>query len=97
MLVAVGNAPVGEEKHDVLDALGCEADEVPVHVGVLPVRKRVPLPAVNHVRELHRVPDEEEGRVVADHVLDALFGVELDGEPSRVAVRVGEAPLTQRR
>ncbi len=47
--------------------------------------------------ELHRVPDEEHGRVVADHVVVAVRGVELDREASRVAPRVGAAPLAGHR
>jgi len=43
---------------------------------------------VNEVRELHGVTHEEDRRVVADEVVVALFGVELDGEAAYVAVRV---------
>ncbi len=43
---------------------------------------------MNEVRELHGVAHEEDRRVVADHVVVALFGVELEGEAAHVAVRV---------
>jgi hypothetical protein len=50
--------------------------------------------AVAGLRELHGVADEEDGRVVADEVVVALAGVELQREPARVADRVGRALLT---
>jgi hypothetical protein len=43
---------------------------------------------VNEVRELHRVAHPEHRRVVADEVVVAFFGVELDGDAAQVAVRV---------
>jgi hypothetical protein len=46
---------------------------------------------VDKVGELHRVANEEDRRVVADHVVVALLGVELDGDAAHVAVRVGGA------
>jgi hypothetical protein len=51
----------------------------------------VPLLGVDETREEHRVPDEEDGGVVADHVPVALLGVKLDGEPTRVTGRIGRA------
>ena len=52
---------------------------------------------MDEVRELHRVADEEDRRVVADHVVVALFGVELHGEAAHVPVRVGVALLAGHR
>jgi hypothetical protein len=45
------------------------------------------------VLELQRVLDEEDRRVVADHVVVALGRVELQREPARVAPGVGAAAL----
>jgi hypothetical protein len=46
------------------------------------------------VRELHRVAEEEHRGVVADHVVVALGGVELEREAADVAPGVGGAQLT---
>ena len=48
---------------------------------------------VDEVLELRRVADEEDRRVVADQVVVALLGVELQREAARVADGVGEALL----
>ena len=47
----------------------------------------------DEVLELHRIADEEYRRVVPDHVVVALTGVELQRETPRVAPRVGAAAL----
>jgi hypothetical protein len=53
--------------------------------------------ATDEVLELHRVPQEEHRGVVADDVEVALGGVELHGEPARVAPGVGAAALARDR
>ena len=53
------------------------------------MRGRVPLLRVDEAREQDRVPDEEDGRVVADQVPVTLLRVELEGEASRVSHGVG--------
>ena len=47
----------------------------------------------DEVLELHRIADEEYRRVVPDHVIVALTGVELQRETPRVAPCVGAAAL----
>ena len=53
---------------------------------------RAALLGVDEVRELLRVADEEDRRVVADEVVVALLGVELDREAARVALRCRRLP-----
>ena len=53
------------------------------------MRNGVPLLRVDEVGEVHRIPDEEYGRVVADQIPVARLRVELDGESARIACRVG--------
>ena len=48
---------------------------------------------MDEVRELDGVLDEEDGRVVADHVVVALLSVVLDGEAAGVSVAVVGAAL----
>jgi hypothetical protein len=43
---------------------------------------------VDEVRELHWIADEEHRRVVADHVVVAFFGIELECEATNVAIGV---------
>ena len=84
-------APVAHQVGDLVGRLGRERPEVPLHVvaahaGVGQTQLRV-----DEVGELHRVAHEEDRRVVADDVVVALLGVELDGDAAHVAVRVGGA------
>ena len=62
--VAVGHAAVTEEDHDLVESLGLLREVVPEVVGVLEVRLRVALLRVDEPRELGRVPQEEDRRVV---------------------------------
>lgn len=91
---AVWNAAIAVEKHHLVGGLGSEGDEVPVHVGVLQVRLRIALLAVDEAREEEWIADEEDRRVVAHQIPDAVFGVELHGEASRISHGVGTAALT---
>ena len=76
-----------------MGGLGAEGPEVPLH-GVAAQAGRVfPTLRVDEVRELDGVPDEEDRRVVADEVVVALFGVELQSEATRVSPGVRRALL----
>ena len=68
--------------------------EVEDVVWFLLVGHGVPLLAVDEVRELHRVVDEEHGGVVANHIVVALLSVELNCEASGVSHCIGGASLT---
>ena len=72
-----------------------QGPEVPLHVVVAQVRVGAALLGVDEVLELLRVAHEEHRGVVADQVVVALLGVELDGEAARVADRVGAAELAR--
>jgi len=48
----------------------------------------VSLLAVNEVRELNRVFDEEDGSVISDHVVISFFSVEFNGESSWISISV---------
>ena len=68
--------------------------EVQSHVWVIHIGPGVSLLTVNKVRELHRVLNEKDRGVVADHVVVALLSVELDGETSGISHCVSRAILT---
>ena len=84
-------AAIAHQVDHLMGRLGRERPEVPLHVvaahaGVGQTQLRV-----DEVGEFHRVTHEEDRRVVADDVVVALLGVELDGDAAHVAVRVGGA------
>jgi hypothetical protein len=91
--VAVRGASVREQEHDLVSGLRAQRDEVPEHVRVLQVCRRVPLLGVDEAGEQQWVPDEEYGCVVAHQIPHTLLGVELDGKAARVARRVRRAAL----
>src|SRR5688500_10733944 len=57
----------------------------------------VGLERVDHVGELDGVADEEHAQVVADEVPVAVLGVELHGEPARVARGLRGVPAADHR
>src|SRR3546814_12569542 len=69
---------------------------IPLHVIVAQARIGKSLLAADDVRKLHRVAHEEDRRVVADQIVVALVGVELQREIGREACRerVGQYVLT---
>jgi hypothetical protein len=50
--------------------------------------------AMEEVWELHGVLDEEDWGVVANHVVVSFFGVELDGESTRISVAIVGSTLS---
>ena len=89
----LGNAAVAHQVGDLVRRLGRQRPEVPAHVPVLQTGIGQSLLATDEVRELHRVPDEEDRRVVADQIPVAFGGVELERESARIADGVGRAGL----
>jgi len=72
----------------------CVGPEVPNHVWIAQVGLRVSFLAVNKVRELHRVLNEEDGGVVAYHVVVTFFSIELNSEASGISDGVSGANFT---
>jgi len=95
--VRLGRPAIGEEDGHLMHRFGGQGEKIPEHVGVFEVRGRIALLGVDEVRELERVADEEHRGVVARHVVITVFGIELDGEPARVALGIGRAPLAPHR
>ena len=89
--VASRGASIRVHNGDGMYGLGRLTEEVPHGVGVEHVLDWVGLQSVEEVGGLHRVPEEEDGEVYSQHVVVALFGVELDGEAPDVAEQVGGA------
>jgi hypothetical protein len=55
---------------------------------------RVSFLAVNKVRELNRVSDEEDGCVIADHVIIAFFSVKFQREAPWIPSNIWESFLS---
>lgn len=88
------DSAVTHQPGHLVRGLGPQRPEVPLHVVVAQTGSRQSLLRVDEVGgELDRVLDEEDGRVVADEVVVAVLGVELDGESARVTPGVGGAAL----
>jgi len=54
----------------------------------------VTLLGVDEVRELGGISQEEDGRVVGDHVPIAFIGTELDGKSTRVTSAISRGALS---
>src|ERR1700743_2773488 len=76
-------------------ALRRERPEVPLHLVGAHAGVREALLGVDEVLELGGVADEEDRRVVADQVVVAFLGIELQREAARVARRVRGALLAR--
>ena len=63
----------------------CLTHEIEDAIRLLTERHRVRLERVNDVGKFDGVADEKDGEVVTDEVPVAVFGVELDGKPARIA------------
>jgi len=95
MTIRRRDAPVAHDHGDLVQSLGQGGPEVPVVLGAAQIGARVALDRVVQVRELERVAQEEDRRVVAHHIPVALLGVELDCEAADVAFSVGRAALAR--
>jgi len=91
--VSVRSTSIREKDSDLVESLRRVSPEIPLSFGVSEVSLRVALLAVNKVRELNGIFNEEDWGVVSDHIVVALFGVELNGEATRVARSIGRAEL----
>lgn len=70
------------------------APEIPDHVRVMKIGLRVSLLGVNEVRELHGILDEEDGSVVANHVIVSFLSIEFNSESSRVSFSISSSSFT---
>lgn len=74
-----------------MERLWAYAPEVPCCVGILNTCSGISLLAVNEVRELDWVTDEEDWGVVSYHIIVAFFSVEFNGETTRITFSVCRA------
>jgi hypothetical protein len=94
LAVVLRQAPVAHRDRDLMQRFRQQGPEVPVVVGAAHVGLGIALHRMVQVRELQRIAQEEDRRVVADHVPVAFLGIEFDGEAADVAFGVGRAALT---
>lgn len=94
MAETVRGTSVGEKNSDLMKSLRGVRPEVPSSVRVLGTGIGSSLLAMNEIRELHGVLDEEHRSVVSDHVVVTLLSVELDGESSGITIAIVGATLS---
>lgn len=86
--IAIWDSSVRKQDGDLMEGSGVHGPEIESSVRVLPVCLGVLLLAVDEVRELHGVLDEEDGGVVSDHIVISFLRVEFNGESSWVSVSI---------
>ena len=85
--VAIRDASVAHQDHDLVDRLGVLRKVVPEHsrvVGVGKVSRWVALLSMNEVGELGRVSQKEDGGVVGNNIPVTFLGPQFDGEATRI-------------
>ncbi len=90
---ALRQAAVAHQPDHLVRGLRQQGPEVPLHVVGAQVVVDAAFLRADEVLEVNRVLDEEDRRGVADHVVVALGGVELQREPAQVPPQVGAAAL----
>ena len=93
MAVAGGDAAVAHDDGDLVQGFGQQRPEIPVVRGGAHIGARVAFDGFVQVGEFARVAQEEHGRVVADHIPVAFFGIELQRKAADIAFRIGCAAL----
>ena len=87
--VAFWDAAIAHEDGDLVGGFGGQGPEVPLHVVVAQAAVGAAFLGMDEVLEFHGIPDEENGRVVADHVVIALGGVKPESKAAHVTPGVG--------
>ena len=95
MAVAGRDTAVAHDDGDLVQGFGQQRPEVPVVHGGAHIGARVAFDGFVQIGEFTRVAQEEYGRVVADHIPVAFFGIELQCKAADVAFRIGCAALAR--
>lgn len=82
---------IREEDGNLMEGLWANTPEIPSSVRILDTSSGVSLLAMNEVRELDWVANEEHWSVVAHHIIVALFSVELNGKTTGIALSICRA------
>ena len=91
------NAAIAHQPGDLMRGFGPQRPEVPLHVVIAKSRTGKSLLRTDEVGELDRILDEEDRRVVADQIVVAVLGVELDRESAGIAPGIGATLLARDR
>src|SRR5450759_4232456 len=87
------DSTVTHEDGHLMRRLRRQSPEVPLHVVIAKVVVGTALLRVDEVGELRGVANEKDGSVVADHVVIAVLGVELERKYAWVTSSAGGAQL----
>ena len=89
MTVAGGNTAVAHDDGNLVQRLRQQRPEVPVVCCGTHIGARIAFDGFIQVGELTRIAQEEHGRVVADHIPVAFFGIEFQRKTTDVAFCIG--------
>ena len=89
MAVAGWDTAVAHDDGNLVQGFGQQRPEVPVVRSGAHIGARVAFDRLVQVGEFTRVAQEEHGRVVADHIPVAFFGIELQRKAADVAFCIG--------
>jgi hypothetical protein len=92
--VAVRSTSVREKDGDLMECLRGMLPEIEDLVRIGQVCQRISLLRMKEIWELNWIINEEHRSVVANHIVVSLFGVELDGETTRVSYGISGTSLT---
>lgn len=92
--VAERRASIAHKNGDLVESLGRVGPKVKGGIGILQVANGASLLRVDKVGELDGILNEEDGSVIADHVVVTLLSVVLDREATGVTVAVVGTALT---
>lgn len=80
--ITIGSSTITEQEQNLMSCFWSQRNEVPEHVGIFQVGLRVSLLGVDERWEQNRITNEEDRRVVANQIPNAIVGVKLNSESS---------------
>ena len=89
--VAIGCSSVGEQERNLMGGFRPQCNEIPEHVWIFQVSRRVPLLGVDKTWKQNWVTEEENGRVVSNQIPVAFLCVMFDSESPGITSRVGRS------
>jgi len=64
MTVSIGNTTITEQEGDLMDSFWPKGNEIPKHVRITEMSRRIPLLCMNEGWEENGIPQEENGGII---------------------------------
>lgn len=93
LTIAVRGATITKQEHDLMRGFGAQSDEIPKHISIFEMSCWITLLGMNEAGEQRWVTDEEDWRVVANQIPNAVLSVELDSKTAWITCSIGRATL----